>query len=231
MTRRLLLVRHGITGWNAEGRFQGHRDPPLSEEGRTEARLLGERLLRDPDERPARVVTSPLRRAAETAELVASGAPVTTDAGLMEIGQGDWEGRTHAELAQQDAERYRAWRTREDARPPGAEPLDAARSRAVRAARVAIEEPDGSWPLCLVAHGGIMRLLAAELLGLDLRRAWALDVDNASLSVLREHDGGWLLGRWNDVAHLLRAGHAETDDVDAQTTQRPPHLEEAPPAL
>ena len=223
MTRRLLLVRHGITAWNAEGRFQGHRDPPLSDEGRAEARLLGDRLRHDPDERPARVISSPLRRALETAQLMAPDLEITTDRGLIEIGQGQWEGRTHAELAREDAARYTAWRTHEHAAPPGAEPLEEARARSLAATRAAIEGADatGTWPLCLVTHGGTIRLIATELLGIDLARGWALDVDNAALCIPGEHEDGWRIERWNDVIHLLRGGHALTDDVDAQTTQRP----------
>lgn len=224
MTRRLLLVRHGITAWNVEGRFQGHRDPPLSDEGRAEARLLGDRLRDDPDERPARVVSSPLRRALETARLMAPDIDVATDRGLIEIGQGEWEGRTHAELARDDAVRYSAWRTRAQAMPPGAEPLEEARGRAVAATRAAIAGADeaGTWPLCLVTHGGTIRLVAAELLGVDLALGWAFDVDNAALCILGQHEDGWRIERWNDAIHLLRGGHALTDDVDAQTTQRPP---------
>lgn len=222
MTRRLLLIRHGITAWNAEGRFQGHRDPPLSEEGRAEALLLGERLGRDRELTPQVVVSSPLLRALETAQLAANGAPVTTDRGLIEIGQGEWEGRTHAELAEQDAERYTAWRS-EHARPPGAEPLDRARARTATAAQAAISAADAAqtWPLALVAHGGTIRLLAAELLDIPLERGWLLDVDNAALCVLGEHRHGWRIETWNDVLHLLRGGHAATDDVDDQTTQWP----------
>lgn len=223
MTRRLLLVRHGITAWNAEGRFQGHRDPPLSDEGRAEATLLGERLDADTGERPMRVVSSPLLRALETARLIAGEADVATDAGLIEIGQGEWEGRTHAELAEHDADRYRAWRSREHLRPPGAEPLEIAYERSTRATRDAIRGADanGTWPLCLVAHGGILRLVAADLLGLELADAWRLDLDNAALCVLDDHGTGWRIERWNDVLHLLRGGHAATDDVDEQMTQRP----------
>jgi broad specificity phosphatase PhoE len=223
VTRQLLLVRHGITAWNAEGRFQGHRDPPLSDEGRAEARLLGERLRHDPAERPASVVSSPLLRALETAQLIAPDGEVATDRGLIEIGQGEWEGRTHAELAREDAARYSAWRTHEHALPPGAEPLEEARSRALAATRAAIAGADeaGTWPLCLVTHGGTIRLVATELLGIDLALGWRLDVDNAALCVLGEHEDGWRIERWNDVIHLLRGGHALTDDVDAQTTQRP----------
>ncbi len=225
MTRRLLFVRHGITAWNAEGRFQGHRDPPLSEEGRIEAQLLARRLAGDVELRPARVVTSPLLRALETAQLIAGEAPVSGDPGLMEIGQGEWEGRTHAELAVEDAERYQAWRGPQHARPPGAEPLDGARERSVAAAERAIRaaESAGSWPLALVAHGGTFRLLAAELLGLDAARGWSLDLDNAGLCVLDAAGTGgvWRVQRWNDVLHLILGGHAATDEVDAQTTQRP----------
>ena len=154
---------------------------------------------------------------------------VTTDRGLIEIGQGEWEGRTHAELAREDAARYSAWRTHEHAVPPGAEPLDEARARALAATRAAITGADeaGTWPLCLVTHGGTIRLVATELLGIDLARGWGLDVDNAALCILGEHEGGWRIERWNDVIHLLRGGHALTDDVDAQTTQRP--AQDSPP--
>lgn len=223
MTRRLLLVRHGITAWNAEGRFQGHRDPPLSDEGRAEATLLAERLGADADERPMRVVSSPLLRALETARLIAGDATVVTDGGLIEIGQGEWEGRTHADLAEHDADRYRAWRSREHLRPPGAEPLEMAFERSTRAIRSAVREADahGTWPLCVVAHGGVMRLVAADLLEIELAAAWPLDVDNAALCVLDERGDGWRIQRWNDVLHLLRGGHAATDDVDEQMTQRP----------
>ena len=124
--RRLLLVRHGVTDWNREGRFQGHLDPPLSEDGRVEAR--GEERLR-----PARIVSSTLARARQTAEPIgaAVGIPLETDARLIEIGQGEWEGRTHADLAVSDAERYAAWRRDSGIRqPPGGESIESAASSA-----------------------------------------------------------------------------------------------------
>ena len=116
MTARLLLVRHGVTTWNREGRFQGHLDPPLDPIGIEQARLLGARLATE-EHGPLRIVTSPLTRASATAELLAAALrrtrhklDVETHAGLMEIGQGDWSGRTHTEIARDDAERYAAWR-------------------------------------------------------------------------------------------------------------------------
>jgi glucosyl-3-phosphoglycerate phosphatase len=215
VTRRLLLVRHGATAWNREGRFQGHLDPTLDDEGRTEARLLAERLRADPDCRPARIVSSPLRRALETAEILADGSAVGRDRRLMEIGQGEWEGRTHRELVEADSTRYQAWREKSGgATPPGGESIDHALRRIGQAIDDALAEP--GWPLCIVSHGGILRLLARHLLGLDHARAWGLDLSNASLSVLDAGDAGWSIERWNDVQHILAAevsGTVRPDDT------------------
>ncbi len=218
MSRLLLLVRHGITDWNRQGRFQGHADPPLDAQGRRQAALLAARLARDPL-RPTRIVSSSLARARQTAEILArglTGGRLSTDPRLMEIGQGDWEGRTHAELERDDAERYAAWRSRADGhQPPGAEPLQAVRERAL--ACLAELEPglDGG-PICLVSHGGTLRLLARELLGLQLRQAWGLDLDNASLSVLERLQEGWGLRTWNDMAHLLRRQPLHIDEREGE---------------
>jgi broad specificity phosphatase PhoE len=224
VSRRLILVRHGITDWNREGRFQGHADPPLSDDGRAEATLLGERLAADERYRPRRIVASSLARALETAQLIgaaitAADEPTTVDPDprLMEVGQGEWEGRTHAELAVDDAERYAAWRTHGgDDQPPGAEPIEAvlARARATLDEGLALRD---AWPLCLVSHGGTLRLLARHLLGLSPRRAWALDLDNASLSVLSaESEEGWLLERWNDCRHLLGRVGTHVDEAEGE---------------
>ncbi|MEP6680005.1 MAG: histidine phosphatase family protein [Chloroflexota bacterium] len=224
MSRRLILVRHGITDWNREGRFQGHADPPLSEDGRSEATLLGQRLAADERYRPRRIVASSLARALETAELIgaalaAAGSPTTVepDARLMEVGQGEWEGRTHAELAVDDPKRYAAWRAHSgDDQPPGAEPIEAVLARARATLDEALPVPD-AWPLCLVSHGGTLRLLARDLLGLSPRRAWALDLDNGSLSVLAaESEEGWGLERWNDCRHLLGRIGTHADESEGE---------------
>ncbi len=224
MSRRLILVRHGITDWNREGRFQGHADPPLSMDGRSEATLLGQRLAVDERYRPRRIVASSLTRALETAALIdaalaAAGSPTTVepDARLMEVGQGEWEGRTHAELAVDDPKRYAAWRTHGgDDQPPGAEPIEAVLARARATLDEMLPVPD-SWPLCLVSHGGTLRLLARDLLGLSPRRAWALDLDNGSLSVLAaESDDSWGLERWNDCRHLLGRVGTHVDESEGE---------------
>ena len=215
--RQLLLVRHGVTDWNREGRFQGHLDPPLAEDGRTEASLLAARLEREPGMRPARVISSTLARAAQTADAIAEGAGVAVerDVRLIEIGQGEWEGRTHADLAVTDADRYAAWRSDAGIRqPPGGESIASATERV--AALLAELEQGHRWPVCLVSHGGTLRILARVLLDAGEVASWSLDVDNASLSVASAIHGGWKLERWNDTLHLLGTTAVHVDELEGR---------------
>jgi probable phosphoglycerate mutase len=207
--RRLLLVRHGVTTWNREGRFQGQLDPPLDPLGEVEARALADRLVREERDRLA-IASSPLRRAADTAAILADAlarhgraAEVRLEPGLMEIGQGEWEGRTHAELAISDPQHYRAWARSGGLRePPGAEPLPQAADRATEALLRLVTDVHGHETLCCVSHGGVLRLATGRLTGMPDTAAWQLDVDNASLSVLRRVNGGWQIEAWNDTSHL-----------------------------
>lgn len=221
MTYRLLLVRHGVTTWNREGRFQGHLDPPLDRIGVEQARLLGTRLAAE-EQGPIWIVTSPLTRASATAELLADAmrqtgraADVDSHDGLVEIGQGDWSGLTHTEIARDDAQRYAAWRAAGgEVTPPGGETLEAATSR-IAAALADLVADDGATP-CVVSHGGTLRLAAGLLLGLPTLEAWALDVDNASVSRLARPgpDAAWRIEAWNDTAHLLGHAGLHEDEVE-----------------
>ena len=214
---RLVVVRHGVTEWNREGRFQGHLDPPLSEIGRREADLVAERIAADDLLRPERIVSSSLARAAETAAAIgrASGVAVETDDRLMEIGQGEWEGRTHAELEVADARRYRAWRDAAGVRqPPGGESVASAMAR-VGAVLDAITRSGGA-TVCLVSHGGTLRVLARRLFDLADDRSWSLDVDNASIGVATLVDGRWRLDRWNDTRHLLGRELTHVDESEGR---------------
>jgi phosphohistidine phosphatase SixA len=101
-TRRLWLVRHGLTEWNAQQRFCGHSDIPLSARGRVQAHWLVRQLQ---DEAIATVCTSDLVRVRETAEIIASQSTqvvqLRVSAGWREIDFGAWEGLTYAEIAEQ----------------------------------------------------------------------------------------------------------------------------------
>jgi probable phosphoglycerate mutase len=104
----IVLVRHGETDWNRENRFQGHADPPLNDAGRAQAlKLAGE--LRD--EAVAAAYTSPLRRARETAAIVADqlGIEPVPDNALMEVDVGSWSGLTRDEVEARFPEGYARW--------------------------------------------------------------------------------------------------------------------------
>ena len=104
----ILLARHGETDWNRQGRFQGHADPPLNATGHAQAAELAAELK---DVELAAVYSSPLRRALETAQLVAAEhglEPVAVDA-LREVDVGSWQGLTRPEIETRYPEQFARW--------------------------------------------------------------------------------------------------------------------------
>jgi phosphoserine phosphatase len=212
---RLLLARHGESMWNAERRFQGSTDVPLSPRGRAQAEALARGL------RPYRVgaaYVSPFRRALETAELAlkGTGIPVVVLDDLRELSLGQWEGCTVDEIRAQDGDPYVAWlRAPHDCPPPGSEPLPVVSDR-VRAAvdRIAAAHP-GRDDVLVVAHGGVISVYACHLLGCSFNRLWRLRVDNASLTVVRPPR----LVSLNETGHLageLAPGHLQRASLAAR---------------
>jgi broad specificity phosphatase PhoE len=148
----LLLVRHGETDWNADGRLQGQTDRPLNDFGRRQAHQLGADL--EGEELEA-IYSSDLARARETAEIVAErlGLPVALDSDLREKDWGTWEGLTPAE--------------RDRVEFVG-ESTQAHQKRTLRALRRISERHPGGGSVLVVTHGGSMRRVH-EHLGLDGR--------------------------------------------------------------
>ena len=200
---RILLARHGETPWNAEGRYQGQRDIPLSEVGEAQARALGERLKDVPI---TRAVVSPLLRAKRTAELALGdrAAMLTTDAGLREIAHGTWEGLLASEIKEVDGARLLAWREAPDTvLMPEGESLKMVLDRAWPAferACVGLSETD---TLLMVAHDAVNRVLLCRILGLPLARCWAFRQAPTTLNLLEgQHVDHLEVVRLNDCAHI-----------------------------
>jgi alpha-ribazole phosphatase/probable phosphoglycerate mutase len=212
---RLLLARHGESVWNAERRFQGRTDIPLSARGRAQAEALA-RGLRGYRVRAAYV--SPYRRAVETAEIALrdSGVPQTVLPELRELSLGQWEGCTVDDVRARDGDPYRAWlRAPHDCPPPDGEPLPDVHTRVQSAVdRIAAAHPNGD-DVLIVAHGGVISVYACHLLGCSFNDLWRLRVDNASLTVVRPprlvslNDTGHLTGDLTP-AQLLRGSIAAT---------------------
>ena len=200
---RILLARHGETPWNAEGRYQGQEDIPLSPVGEKQARLLGERLR---DVRIDKAVSSPLTRAYQTAQhaLGEVRAPMlTTEMGFMEIAHGSWEGLLASEIAERDPELLRAWREAPDTvQMPGGESLKQVFRRAWEALEWSVEGLGGNDTLLVVAHDAVNRVLLCRVLGLPLFRLWTFRQAPATLNLLEGPDAEHLdVVRLNDCAH------------------------------
>jgi broad specificity phosphatase PhoE len=161
---RLLLLRHAQSVWNAESRWQGWADPPLSELGRRQAHAAARSLL---PEQIDRVVSSDLRRALETAVILASQlglGPVATEAGLRERNIGEWAGCTTEEILLRWPGQLEAWTEGTLAAPPGGEDRNSLKSRVLRTLAVVTTPGDcdrreAHRRIAVVTHGGVIRML------------------------------------------------------------------------
>lgn len=210
--RRLVLLRHGQTEWNAGSRMQGQLDTDLTELGRDQAGAAAEVLAK---RQPLVIVSSDLRRALDTANALGerSGLRVSVDERLRETHLGDWQGLTHLEVDDAAPGARLAWR--DDARwaPHGGESRVDVAERSVPLVNeiVAAQHEwgrDGSdRPVVLVAHGGLIAALTAALLNLPVDNWPALGgMGNASWAQLSGHDiegtVKWRLDVWNASAQV-----------------------------
>lgn len=200
---RILLARHGETPWNAEGRYQGQVDIPLSEVGESQARALGARLKAV---RIDRAIASPLSRARRTAALAlgeARAAMLTLDEGLAEIAHGEWEGLLASEIHARDPERMRAWREMpQTVQMPGGESLQEVFERAWPAFARACEGLDDGATVLVVAHDAVNRALLCRVLGMPLSNFWRFRQAPTTLNLLEGADVDHLdVVRLNDSTH------------------------------
>lgn len=167
-TARVFLVRHGETTLSSEDRFAGATDVDLSDEGRGQARRLADRLA---GERFAAVYASPMRRAQETATILAQPhglAPVASTS-FREIDHGHWEGLRRSEVEERFSREYVTWEEDPFAfAPEGGETGLAVMARALPALREIVERHAGESVL-IVSHKATIRLAIASVLGLDPR--------------------------------------------------------------
>lgn len=188
MPTTIVLVRHGETDWNRDNRFQGRADPPLNDAGRAQARVLAAALG---TESLAAAYTSPLRRAAETAAILASalGVDAVPEESLMEVDVGSWSGLTRTEIEQRFPEGFARWLAYGHGWDDG-ETYDELGERVVTGL-LNIGARHADMAVVAVTHGGPIRsaLAAAERVSFDEARRSVHVIANCAVVRLAIRDG------------------------------------------
>ncbi len=182
METTVFLIRHGVTAWHAEGRVLGQRDIPLSQSGIAQAEEAAAALR---GVKMAEVLSSPLQRAIQTAEIIGqeTGIEVARDPRLIDFQLGKWTGMTYADVAKNE-EYQRFVQQPESERIPGGESLDDIRRRAVAAVDQALRDNATGDALAIVTHAGIIRVLITHYMGSRPANYHRVRVSPGSISIL-----------------------------------------------
>ncbi len=199
---RLFLVRHGETCWNKDEIFRGRIDVKLNEHGLEQARLTAAALR---DLAFSAIYASPLRRAAETARLIAEphGLPVIIEPGLTDLDYGSWQGLSHEQVQEQQPEVYRQWVDNPQlVHFQGGEGLADVRSRVLEVYRL-LAERHHDQNVVTVSHRVANKVLLCALLGLDNSHFWRLRQDTCAINVIDEDSRyGCVIRHLNDTSHI-----------------------------
>ena len=203
MSTRLLLVRHGQTDSNVEGRTLGRREVPLNARGREQVAAVALGLG---EYEPVAIYSSPSSRARDTA-LAIGGVlelPVVFDERLYEFDHGVLDGLNGDEVRALHAEFMERWTTgeRADLRMPGGETFREVQARMLDAAEAFAAAHAGA-DVVVVSHNLALQTLLCHVLGVPLEATRHLRIDNASLSVAeRDESGRWAVVAMNEQCHL-----------------------------
>jgi len=198
----LVLVRHGETAVNAEGRLLGRADPPLTDLGRRQAQALAETVRRGlAPTQPVRTISSPLARARETAAALGLGVPVEVDERWVEVDYGELEGRR---LGDVPAGVWDHWRADPAWLPPGGESLTAVGER-VRAACHELAGEAAAGHVVVVSHVSPIKAAVAWALGVNDGVAWRMFLGIAAVCRVGTGPRGPVLLSFNE-----RPGLSET---------------------
>lgn len=187
---RLLLVRHGETDWNREGRFQGQMDIPLNPTGQQQARQAAEFLRSVPIHA---AVSSPMLRPRETAEAILNYHPnviLTFEPNFCEISHGTWEGKLESEIALHYGSELEQWRIQpQRVQMPEGENLQQVWDRAIAAWDALVESmrsnPTGTPQVVLVvAHDAINKVILSHVVGAGAEKFWSFKQGNGAVSVI-----------------------------------------------
>jgi phosphoserine phosphatase len=200
-------VRHGQTEWNRVERFRGRADLALDDTGRRQA---GATAIRLKSEHVAAIYSSPLKRALETAGIIAKQLNISVQSleGLIDIDFGSWQGLSPEEAAQQNSQLFTMWLEQPHlVHFPEGESLDIVRQR-VLAAVDGLASQHVDQTVILVSHTVVCRVLMCAMMGLDNSHFWQVRQDVNAINIFELRDGMPLVISVNDICHLksLAAG-------------------------
>ena len=203
---RLLLVRHGETDWNRQGRFQGQIDIPLNANGRAQAEAAGGFLAPVAIDR---AYTSAMARPRQTAEAILAshpGVPLTSTTGLVEIGHGLWEGRLEREIEEGWPALLADWkRAPQTVQMPEGETIHDVWHRSLRTWQTIAASLDVEETALVVAHDAVNKTILCALLGLTPADIWMIKQGNGGVTVIdypHGSNGPSVVAAMNLTSHL-----------------------------
>ena len=198
---KLVLVRHGETAWNVEGRIQGHLDIPLNEVGLAQAAAVGKRLRADHFDA---IYSSDLIRAYRTASPAVADPEndIIRDPRLRERNLGVLQGLTGDEAAAMQPQAWKAFKSREAGLPlAGGEALGEFSHRIVGCVEELLDRHAGKRVL-IVTHGGALDAVYRHATRMPLSAIRDFPIYNASVNVVSCDGGRWNIESWGDISHL-----------------------------
>jgi probable phosphoglycerate mutase len=201
----LLIIRHGETEANLQGRWQGHGDSPLTECGLAQAKAIGKRLT---THRFSSLYSSDLGRARNTAKIIAkhTGHKIVLDKRLREKDVGIFQGLTVEEAERLYPDEWRLYKNfASDYAIPNGESSQQRLERAISCLEdIGSRHPSES--IVVVTHGGVLNDLLRHTLGIPPDSPRRFKIPNASLNIFLFTHQGWILSTWGDINHLNHLG-------------------------
>ncbi len=200
MMTRLYLARHGETEWNSKGKYLGLTDLPLTDTGRSQALALGKYLE---DKKVEAAYSSRLLRAKETLKIATSNLDITPVQlkGLNEIDFGHWEGLTHQEIEESYGDLITNWLTDvERYRIPGGELWSDFKKRINESVERIVAENQGKEVL-VVSHGGVIKTIIANILGMEPVGFLKLRQDKGALNIVEFYGHTAMVTLFNDTCY------------------------------
>jgi broad specificity phosphatase PhoE len=207
---KLILVRHGETVWNVEKIYRGRADVNLDEVGIEQAELLGKYLSNWELEA---IYSSPLRRALDTANIIAHYQKIVVHIaeGLIDFDYGEWQSLPEQEAKGLYPTLHNEWHNNpHKVKMPGGESLEDVRRRAIEVVSDVLSKYQGS--VVLVSHRVVNKVLICSLLGLDNSYFWNIKQDVGGITIFNYVDGRFVLTRHNDISHLRELQKTTLDD-------------------